>query len=106
MTENHFKKLQPGELCPFNSNGWETMKNQHNCPDPEFYHCIPNQYNEPGEICVKPDWASNNHCPIFNTVAVKIDLIPCDLQYGACSDTDYRSNKVYLYPGCLNKTLI
>ncbi|XP_062578231.1 uncharacterized protein LOC134240146 [Saccostrea cucullata] len=106
MTENQFNKLQPGELCPFNSNDWETMKNKQNCQDPEFYHCMPNQYNEPGEICVKPNWASKNYCPIFNTVANDIDLIPCDLQYGACPDTDFRSNKVYLYPGCLNNTLI
>ncbi|XP_062587005.1 uncharacterized protein LOC134248610 [Saccostrea cucullata] len=106
MTENQFNKLQPEKLCPFNSNDWETMKNKRNCPDPEFYHCMPNQYNEPGEICVKPNWASKNYCPIFNTAANDIDLIPCDLQYGACSDTDYRSNQVFLYPGCLNKTLI
>ncbi|XP_062578232.1 uncharacterized protein LOC134240147 [Saccostrea cucullata] len=106
MAKDQFNPLQPGKLCPFNSNDWETMMKKWNCPDPEFYHCMPNQYNIPGEICVKPNWASKNYCPIFNTAASDIDLIPCDLQYGACSETDYRSNKVYLYPGCLNKTSV
>ncbi|XP_061178531.1 uncharacterized protein LOC133187182 [Saccostrea echinata] len=106
MAKNQFTLLQTGKLCPFKSNEWEEYKKKWNCPDPEFYHCIPDQYNQPGEICIKPNWASKNYCPIFNTAASDIDLIPCDLQYGACSDTDYRSNKVYLYPGCLNKSSV
>uniref|UniRef100_A0A8W8N5I3 Novel STAND NTPase 3 domain-containing protein n=1 Tax=Magallana gigas TaxID=29159 RepID=A0A8W8N5I3_MAGGI len=100
-------RFNPGpELCPFDSVKWERLKGIWNCSDQELYHCLPNQYNIPGQICVKPNWVLKNYCPIYNTAAAKIDLIPCDSQYGACSNNDYRSNLVYMYSGCLNKTEI
>ena len=34
-------------------------------------------------------------CPMYITKGNMFDLIPCDLQYGACSDKDYRSNEVF-----------
>ncbi|XP_055998705.1 uncharacterized protein LOC125683448 isoform X2 [Ostrea edulis] len=106
MAANQFNLRPPGQLCPFESRQWEALKRVQNCSKPEYYHCLPNQYNQPGQICVKANWVSKNYCPIFNTDANDMDLIPCDLQYGACSDTDFRSNEVYKYAGCLNKTSI
>lgn len=106
MDKSRFISRPHGELCPFDAVKWEGLKEQWNCSDQELYHCLPNQYNFPGQICLKPNWVLKNYCPIYNTVAAKIDLIPCDSQYGACSDRDYRSNQVYKYSGCLNKTEI
>lgn len=106
MDKTQFNPRPFKELCPFDLLEWERLKGIWNCSDQELYHCLPNQYNYPGQICVKPNWVLKNYCPIYNTVAAKIDLIPCDSQYGACSDKDYRSNLVYMYSGCLNKTEI
>lgn len=106
MDKTQFTPLLSQDLCPFDSVKWEGLKGRWNCSDQELYHCLPNQYNKHGQICVKPNWVLKNYCPIYNTAAAKIDLIPCDSQYGACSDNDYKSNLVYMYSGCLNNTKI
>nr|XP_022333617.1 uncharacterized protein LOC111130705 [Crassostrea virginica] len=106
MERNKFRPRPSQELCPFEVVEWEKLKTTWNCTDPADYHCLPDQYNVPGQICVKPHWVLKNYCPIYNTAAAKIDLLPCDLQYGACSDKDYRSNEVFRYTACLNKTEI
>nr|XP_022318534.1 uncharacterized protein LOC111121511 isoform X2 [Crassostrea virginica] len=106
MERNKFHPRPSQELCPFEVVEWEKLKTKWNCTDPADYHCLPDQYNIPGQICVKPHWVLKNYCPIYNTAAAKIDLLPCDLQYGACSDKDYRSNEVFRYSACLNKTEI
>ncbi|XP_078334861.1 uncharacterized protein LOC144625936 [Crassostrea virginica] len=104
MGRNKFRPRPSQELCPFETMEWEKLRTKWNCTDPADYHCLPDQYNVPGQICVKPIWVSKNKCPMYITKENMFDLIPCDLQYGACSDKDYRSNEVFKYPGCLNKT--
>ncbi|XP_062578278.1 uncharacterized protein LOC134240186 [Saccostrea cucullata] len=106
MEKIQFKPLQSGTFCPFNRNYWEDLERKFNCQKLDLYHCIPNQDNNPYEVCVQPQWTERNYCPIFNKMAAGyIDHTSSDPQYGACPDTKYRSNMVYLYPGCLNKTL-
>lgn len=34
-------------------------------------------------------------CPVYNLNAGEIDLVPCDLQRGICSSTDFLSHEVY-----------
>ena len=71
MGRNRFLPRPSQELCPFETMEWEKLRTKWNCTDPADYHCLPDQYNVPGQICVKPIWVLKskyinmvNHFPI------------------------------------------
>ena len=71
MGRNRFRPRPSQELCPFEVVEWEKLRTKWNCTDPADYHCLPDQYNVPGQICVKPIWVLKskynymvNHFPI------------------------------------------
>ena len=56
MGRNRFRPRPSQELCPFEVVEREKLRTKWNCTDPADYFCLPDQYNVPGQICVKPIW--------------------------------------------------
>lgn len=91
-------------FCTINKSIWEQEKSLFNCPSSiNVYHCIQNERNRSGEICIQPVWVQPSYCPEYNTGANTLDTIPCIVSTG-CPDVLFLSNEVYKYPVCLNKT--
>ncbi|XP_065939718.1 uncharacterized protein [Magallana gigas] len=93
--------------CSFNKTVYEKDKDSFNCQgSTNVYHCIPNERNRSGEICIQSVWVQPNYCPEYNTGAHTLDTVPCNVSIGSCPDVLFLSNEVYKYPACLNKTFI
>ncbi|XP_065939713.1 uncharacterized protein [Magallana gigas] len=90
--------------CSFNQTVYEKDRDSFNCQSSiNVYHCIQNERNRSGEICIQPVWVQPNYCPEYNTGANTLDTVPCNVSSG-CPDVLYQSNEVYKYPVCLSKT--
>uniref|UniRef100_A0A8W8N296 Novel STAND NTPase 3 domain-containing protein n=1 Tax=Magallana gigas TaxID=29159 RepID=A0A8W8N296_MAGGI len=91
--------------CSFNQTVYEEEKDSFNCQGSiNVYHCIQNERNRSGEICIQSVWVQPNYCPEYNTGANTLDTVPCNVSTGSCPDVLFQSNEVYKYPVCLNKT--
>eukprot|EP00105_Crassostrea_gigas_P026897 XP_011448024.1 PREDICTED: uncharacterized protein LOC105342697 isoform X2 [Crassostrea gigas] len=106
---NMFVPVEIGETCLLNETEWMKRKALSNCTDtsgspPKEYHCITNNLEVPGEVCMGSGWVQPNYCPIFNLNAKDFDAVPCDPQRGICSSQQFQSRDVFKYPGCLNFT--
>lgn len=80
-----------------------------NCTDtsgnpPKEYHCLTDNLDVPGEVCMGSGWVQPNYCPVYNLNAKGFDAVPCDQQRGQCSSDQFQSRDVFKYPGCLNIT--
>nr|XP_022301278.1 uncharacterized protein LOC111109456 isoform X1 [Crassostrea virginica] len=83
---------------------WEIDKRNFSCTSSiNVYHCIQDERNRSGEICIQPVWVQPNYCPEFNTGARALDTVPCNVTKG-CPNVTFLSNEAYQYPVCLNKT--
>nr|XP_022296993.1 uncharacterized protein LOC111106563 [Crassostrea virginica] len=91
--------------CAFTKSGWEKDKSEFkNCTNSNnVYHCIQDEKNRSGEICIQPVWVQPHYCPEYNTGALALDNVPCNVTTG-CPKAPFLSNEVYNYPVCLNKT--
>ncbi|XP_061178041.1 uncharacterized protein LOC133186759 isoform X2 [Saccostrea echinata] len=92
-------------LCAFdNVTRWNKEKSLFNCSSTiNVYHCIVDERNRSGEICIQSVWVQQGYCPEYNNDANTVDTVPCDWSYG-CPNVAFQSNDVYQYPVCLNKT--
>nr|XP_034314446.1 uncharacterized protein LOC117684829 [Crassostrea gigas] len=92
--------------CSFNKTVYEEDRDSFNCRSSiNVYHCIQNERNRSGEICIQPVWVQPNYCPEYNTGANTLDTVPCNVSTtGSCPRALFLSNEVYKYPVCLNKT--
>nr|XP_022319921.1 uncharacterized protein LOC111122419 isoform X1 [Crassostrea virginica]XP_022319928.1 uncharacterized protein LOC111122419 isoform X1 [Crassostrea virginica]XP_022319937.1 uncharacterized protein LOC111122419 isoform X1 [Crassostrea virginica] len=89
--------------CPVNKTVWEEDKSRYQCTSfINFYHCIQDERNRSGEICIQPIWVLKDYCPEYNSGVNALDIVPCNVSYG-CPDVSFLSNQVYQYPACLNK---
>lgn len=90
--------------CPFSKTVLEQEKDLFNClGTTDVYHCLLDERNRSGEICHQPIWVPKEFCPQYNTGAKEINIVPCNISMG-CPDVPFRSNEVYKYSVCLNKT--
>nr|XP_022298562.1 uncharacterized protein LOC111107586 isoform X2 [Crassostrea virginica] len=91
--------------CAFTKSGWEKDRSDFkNCTNAyNVYHCIQDEKNRSGEICIQPVWVQPHYCPEYNTGALALDNVPCNVAIG-CPTVSFFSNEVYKYPVCLNKT--
>ncbi|XP_055998128.1 uncharacterized protein LOC125667376 [Ostrea edulis] len=93
-----------GDLCAFDRDNWNRDKEKFDCPSAtNVYHCIVDERNRSGEICIQPVWVQTGYCPEYNTDANTVDTVPCD-QSAGCPEDPFQSNEVYQYPVCINKT--
>nr|XP_034325538.1 uncharacterized protein LOC117689244 isoform X2 [Crassostrea gigas] len=104
-----FVPVEIGETCPLNETEWMKRKALFNCTDtsgnpPKEYHCVTNNLEVPGEVCMGSGWVQPNYCPVFNLNAKGFDAVPCDPQRGICSSQQFQTRDVFKYPGCLNFT--
>ncbi|XP_052720885.1 uncharacterized protein LOC128192256 isoform X2 [Crassostrea angulata] len=92
--------------CSFNQTVYEKDRDSFNCQSSiNVYHCIQNERNRSGEICIQPVWVQPNYCPEYNTGANTLDTVPCNESItGSCPHALFLSNEVYKYPVCLSKT--
>nr|XP_022299517.1 uncharacterized protein LOC111108173 [Crassostrea virginica] len=96
-------KLRPTH-CAVTKSDWEKDKSNFTCKiQTNVYHCIQDERNRSGEICIQPVWVKPHYCPEFNTGARALDTVPCNVTKG-CPNVRFWSNDVYQYPVCLNKT--
>ena len=63
--------------CAVNKTVWDKDKNQFNCPSSiNVYHCIQDERNRTGEICIQPVWVQKGMCliqwPIYTTSETKL----------------------------------
>ncbi|XP_078339362.1 uncharacterized protein LOC111107586 isoform X1 [Crassostrea virginica] len=91
--------------CALTKSGWEKDKGDFKtCMSSiNVYHCIQDEKNRSGEICIQPIWVQPHNCPEYNTGALALDTVPCNVTTG-CPNVTFLSNEVYNYPVCLNKT--
>nr|XP_022299515.1 uncharacterized protein LOC111108172 isoform X2 [Crassostrea virginica] len=90
--------------CAFEKLDWEIDKRNFSCTSSiNVYHCIQDERNRSGEICIQPVWVQPHYCPEFNTGARALDTVPCNVTKG-CPDVTFLSDEAYKYPVCLNKT--
>ncbi|XP_078339364.1 uncharacterized protein LOC111107586 isoform X2 [Crassostrea virginica] len=91
--------------CAFTKSGWEKDKSAFKtCTSSiNVYHCIQDENNRSGEICIQPIWIKPHNCPEYDTGAWALDTVPCNVTTG-CPNVTFLSNEVYKYPVCLNKT--
>ncbi|XP_061187633.1 uncharacterized protein LOC133195720 [Saccostrea echinata] len=81
--------------CPY-TNWVPTAKEL--CADPNRYHCLNDEFGKSGWICADPIWVEAGRCPEFNSVAKKLDTVPC--QGENCPDKVFQSSFVHLYLDC------
>ncbi|XP_062603539.1 uncharacterized protein LOC134265336 [Saccostrea cucullata] len=81
--------------CPY-ANWMQTATKL--CADSNRYHCLNNEIGQSGWICVDYILVERGRCLEFNSVAKKLDTIPCVGKH--CPDTFYKSNDLHLYLGC------
>nr|XP_034338180.1 uncharacterized protein LOC105324417 [Crassostrea gigas]XP_034338181.1 uncharacterized protein LOC105324417 [Crassostrea gigas] len=96
---NRFEVVQ---RCPFNESEWKVRAAHTTCNGSESYHCL---LTEGGvslrEQCTDASLFTSGFCPIFTNEGY--------LQWSACKDTacptsSYRSDEVYQYQICYQKT--
>uniref|UniRef100_K1QV68 Uncharacterized protein n=1 Tax=Magallana gigas TaxID=29159 RepID=K1QV68_MAGGI len=83
--------------CSFNQTVYEKDRDSFNCQSSiNVYHCIQNERNRSGEICIQPVWVQPNYCPEYNTGANTLDTVPCNESItGSCPHALFLSNEVY-----------
>ena len=62
--------------CAVNKTVWDKDKNQFNCPSSiNVYHCIQDERNRTGELCIQPVWVQKGMCliqwPIYSTKGLR-----------------------------------
>nr|XP_022302630.1 uncharacterized protein LOC111110423 isoform X3 [Crassostrea virginica] len=82
--------------CPYEN--WSSVSRA-SCSNPDHFHCLKDEYGRIGWVCTEPIWVEENRCPVFNTVANKLDTIACPKS--KCPPYIYRSNKVDVEYACI-----
>ncbi|XP_061175930.1 uncharacterized protein LOC133184871 [Saccostrea echinata] len=81
--------------CPYAD--WEKSARS-SCIPLERFHCLKDEFERNGWICIDPIWIESGRCPVFNSGAKKLDSIRCNGD--DCPLKSYRSNEIYIKKAC------
>uniref|UniRef100_A0A8W8MZN4 Uncharacterized protein n=1 Tax=Magallana gigas TaxID=29159 RepID=A0A8W8MZN4_MAGGI len=82
--------------CPLTFQEWSSRASS-TCRS-GTYHCVEDEYSRTVEVCTVALWIEPGHCPVYNTVAKKMDSVYCIGKH--CPSKVFISNEVYKYAGC------
>nr|XP_034319327.1 uncharacterized protein LOC117687192 [Crassostrea gigas] len=85
------------QICPLTFQEW-SGRAVSTCSNEENYHCVEDEYSRIVEVCTVPIWIEKGYCPVYNTVAKKMDSAVCSGKH--CPYKVFLSNDVYKYTGC------
>lgn len=84
------------QKCPLTFLDWSDRASS-TC-NGDTYHCIADEKSKIVEVSTTPLWIEAGHCPVYNTVAKKMDSVVCSGKN--CPKEVYRSDAAYKYHGC------
>lgn len=93
-----FQPLQDGKTCKDMTLLEYHQMNFKFCTGNEEGHCLMNDQNIPGFVCLQVEDIPKGHCPFYNSQTHSQEKRPCDGE--KCPDRNIPSTAAVAYDGC------